>query len=214
MSQPTFQRARTPEAKAARRSTILAATATVLAREGLEGTTLNAIARQAGMVKSGIYRYFESREDILMRLLTEDLRTLSATLELALSAPRPLPDVAQVLAGALNASPRLCLLISITALTLERNISTDTLRDIKRDMITSLQQTAAALRQSLPALSPARAEQAVHILFVLTAGLWPLGTPGPALKSLYDEPEFSRFNQDFGVRLAETLEAMLKGLTL
>ncbi len=212
MNQPSFIRARTPEAKAERRAAILAAAATLLEKTGPEHTTLSAIAHAAGTTKSNIYRYFESREEILMRLLTKDLRQTGGALARALAGPRPLPEVAATLAGGLAANPRLCLLISITAPTLEHNISTDTLRAIKRDMIGSLETTAAALHRGLPELPLARAEQAVHILFSLIAGLWPLSAPGPALEALYQEPEFARFKQDFEATLTLSTQTMLAGL--
>jgi AcrR family transcriptional regulator len=211
MSKPAFIRARTPEAKAKRRAAILAAAAELLAAGGLEHTTLSAIATTAGITKSNIYRYFESREEILMRLLTSDLRTASAALSQALSSPRPLPEVAATLADGLAANPRLCLLISITASTLEHNISTDTLREIKRDMVVSLENTAAALHTALPEIPLAEAGEAVQTLFILAVGLWPFSTPGPALAALYEEPEFAVFKQDFGAALLRATEVMLRG---
>jgi AcrR family transcriptional regulator len=212
MNQPAFIRARTPEAKAERRAAILAAASTLLARGGLERTTLSAIAAQAGITKSNVYRYFESREEILMRLLTKDLRHTSAALAQALTKPQPVPDVATLLANGLAANPRLCLLISITASTLEHNISTDTLRDIKRDMVASLELTATALHTAIPEIPLERAENAVQILFTLIIGLWPHSTPGPALRALYKEPEFSRFGLNFCEALSFSTEVMLKGM--
>lgn len=213
MSKPDFIRARTPEAKAKRRAAILAAARALLAQGELETTTLSAIATEAGTTKSNIYRYFESREEILMRVLTEDLRHTSAALTQALTKPRPLPEVALALASGLAANPRLCLLISITASTLEHNISTDTLREIKRDLVTSLETTAKALHTAIPALSADQSKNAVQFLWTLTIGLWPHSTPGPALSTLYQEPEFSRFKQDFRTALVFATETMLKGLS-
>ena len=214
MTSPDFIRARTPEAKAKRRAAILAATRALLAQGGPEHTTLSAIATEAGITKSNIYRYFESREEILMRVLTEDLRLTSAALAQALTKPMPLPEVAAMLAGGLAANPRLCLLISITASTLEHNISTDTLRDIKRDMVASLETTAKALHSAVPGLSYELAKNAVQIFWTLTIGLWPYSTPGPQLRALYAEPEFAHFMQDFSESLTLATHVMLKGLVL
>lgn len=212
MTKPDFIRARTPEAKAKRRAAILAATRALLAQGGPEQTTLSAIATEAGITKSNIYRYFESREEILMRVLTEDLRHTCVALTQALIEPKPLSEVADMLAGGLAANPRLCLLISITASTLEHNISTDTLREIKRDLIASLETTAKALHIAVPSFSQAQTETAMQILWTLTIGLWPHSTPGPALMALYEEPEFIRFNQDFGETLTSLTHVMLTGL--
>ncbi|HEU0222902.1 MAG TPA: helix-turn-helix domain-containing protein, partial [Paracoccaceae bacterium] len=73
MADNPFQRARSPEQKAHRRRAILEAAAALLAEGGIEATTLAAIAERAGLVKSNLYRYFESREEILMWLFVEDL---------------------------------------------------------------------------------------------------------------------------------------------
>lgn len=212
MNQPAFIRARTPEAKAKRRAAILAAASALLAQGGIERTTLSAIATEAGTTKSNIYRYFESREEILMRLLTEDLHEASEALAQALTKPRPVPEIAALLANGLAANPRLCLLISITASTLEHNISTNTLRDIKRDMVASLELTATALHTAIPEIPLEQAENAVQILFTLIIGLWPHSTPGPALQALYKEPEFTRFDLDFSGVLTFSTEVMLKGM--
>ncbi len=212
MNKPAFQRARTPEAKAERRAAILAATAALLAQKGLERTTLSAIATSASVAKSNIYRYFESREEILMRLLVQDLRATHTALNAALTGPQPLGEVANILADGLAKTPRLCLLISIVSSTLEHNISTATLRDIKRDMLASLTETATALRRALPGLGQQQAERAVQILFALVAGLWPLSQPGPALTALYQEAEFARFSHDFTQELRFSVKTMLKGL--
>src|SRR5205814_387273 len=42
-----------------------------LASEGAAGLSLRAVAREVGMVSSGIYRYFASRDELLTRLIIE-----------------------------------------------------------------------------------------------------------------------------------------------
>src|SRR5215471_18620054 len=78
---PSFQRARKPDERAHREKAILAAAAALFDAEGLEGVTLNAVARRAGIAKSNLYRYFESREAILLALLTEDQAANVASVE-------------------------------------------------------------------------------------------------------------------------------------
>ena len=67
-----WQRARQPEQKAERVEAILDAAGVLLDEYGLDGTGLNAIARQAGLSKPNLYVYFESREAILLRLLLNE----------------------------------------------------------------------------------------------------------------------------------------------
>ncbi len=206
-------RARSPEAKAKRRAQILRATADVLAADGLEGCSLNAIASRAGIVKSNIYRYFESREEILLRLLLDDLTGTCDGLSMIVSGPMSVKETAQLLANGFVASPRLCLLISQLAPTLEHNIRTDTLREIKRALLVQSNRASAALTTALPALPHATAQQAIHLLFSLVAGLWPMSNPGPELANLLAEPEFAPLGQSFADRIHDAILILLSGLT-
>jgi AcrR family transcriptional regulator len=69
-----FRRARKPDQKAKRRAHVLA-TARAMLGEGtvdLGQLSLNELARRAGMAKSNLYRYFETREAVLLALLSEE----------------------------------------------------------------------------------------------------------------------------------------------
>ncbi|MEO6997925.1 MAG: TetR/AcrR family transcriptional regulator [Terracoccus sp.] len=48
-----------------------------LATQGAAALSLRAIARDLGMVSSGIYRYVESRDDLLTRLIVDSYRSLA-----------------------------------------------------------------------------------------------------------------------------------------
>src|SRR5580700_3743055 len=64
-----FQRARNQEQREARRRAILGAAATMLAEMPVAQVTLNELSRRAGLAKSNVLRYFESREAVLLELL-------------------------------------------------------------------------------------------------------------------------------------------------
>ena len=69
----SFQRARKPEEREIRREAILTAAAELFDAEGPQGAGLNAIAARAGFTKSNVYRYFESREEVLLSLFLAEL---------------------------------------------------------------------------------------------------------------------------------------------
>lgn len=52
-----------------------------LARDGAPGLSLRSIARELGMVSSGIYRYVASRDDLLTRLIVQAYADLGAAVE-------------------------------------------------------------------------------------------------------------------------------------
>src|SRR6202158_4734394 len=64
-----FQRARSEEQREARRRAILGAATAMLAEMPVAEVTLNELSRRAGLAKSNVLRYFESREAVLLELL-------------------------------------------------------------------------------------------------------------------------------------------------
>ena len=54
-----------------------------MAEEGASSLSLRAIARQLGMVSSGIYRYFKSRDDLLTALIVDAYEGLAIAVEAA-----------------------------------------------------------------------------------------------------------------------------------
>lgn len=211
MTEQPFQRARSPAAKAQRYNAILAASAEILDAKGIDGVTLQAIADDVGIVKSSIYRYFESREEILLRLLLSDLYELVVDMEARFAADVPLDLVAQAYAEAFVTRPRLCLLISQLAPTLERNVTGDTLRDVKTSLLGLAQRAVTALNTALPAFSEHQCLAAVNTLFSVVAGLWPMTNPGPNVAALLEEPQFASFHHDFGEMFRTACFAVLLG---
>lgn len=65
-----------------------------LAAEGAAALSLRSIARELGMVSSAIYRYVDSRDDLLTRLIVESYNSLGDATEAAVasSADRPAAD--------------------------------------------------------------------------------------------------------------------------
>src|ERR1700676_2329874 len=64
-----FQRARRPAQIEERKEAILLTAVHLFQNNGLENVSLTDIAREVGLAKSNIYRYFESREHIYLVVL-------------------------------------------------------------------------------------------------------------------------------------------------
>jgi AcrR family transcriptional regulator len=67
-----FERARSAEAKRIRETAILDAAARLAAERGVRAVTLTDIAAAVGMHKSAMLRYFETREEIFLRLAASE----------------------------------------------------------------------------------------------------------------------------------------------
>src|ERR1700691_582651 len=93
MTVPDFQRARSAEAKQLRESAILEAARTLGAERGIRQITLTDIAEAVGMHKSALLRYFETREEIFLRLTADGWREWSAALRAELEGVKGVKGV-------------------------------------------------------------------------------------------------------------------------
>lgn len=210
-----FQRAREPGQKEQRRADLLAAASALLAAGGPDAVTLSAIARDAGLAKSNVYRYFESREQILLEILVEDELAWIGELERALAPLAGSGDadaVAAAIARTIAARPATCALIAVVAAVLEHNLSEDTVLEHKRRVLDVSIRIRNALHAALPALPHGRAESLSRSLHALVAGLWPMANPAPTVAAAIARPELSPLRVEFEPDLRAALAAMLRGL--
>src|SRR5215471_16125057 len=179
-STPSFHRARKPDEKAQRRKAILEAAAELFDTEGLDGVSLNAVARKAGVAKSNVYRYFESREAIFLALLSHDFTECVEALEQALArlrSPADVSSVARVLAQSLVAAPRFCALETAVTTVLERNISDEQAVLHKRNVMRLAIRLGNAVRAALPSLPASAVGPMLRYVHASIAGLYPLAHP-------------------------------------
>jgi TetR/AcrR family transcriptional regulator len=59
-----------------RRAQVIAAARERFSKHGLAGTTMDGIAKSAGVAKGTVYLYYKSKEDIFRQILEEDLTSL------------------------------------------------------------------------------------------------------------------------------------------
>ena len=86
---PEVQRARSAEAKLQREQAILDAAARLGTERGIRTVTLTDIAQAVGLHKSAMLRYFETREQIFLKLTAAGWRDWSAALRQQLSQLQP-----------------------------------------------------------------------------------------------------------------------------
>ena len=211
----TFQRARDPEQKEQRRQELLAAARRLLASGGIPAVGLSAIAREAGLAKSNVYRYFGSREEILLELLADDAMQWLIELEQAIARPELRGDayaVAELLARTIAAHPLTCELISIVAGVLEHNLTIEAAERFKARMLELSTRVRGALHGALPAIPHDRVTAAVRYLHGLIAGLWPMAHPGEQMRGVLARDAYAPLRCDFEADLRMSLRPLLLGL--
>jgi AcrR family transcriptional regulator len=86
--------------KQARKKEILTAARTLLLEKGINGTSINRIARQAELGIGTIYFYYRSKEELFVELQTEGLALLNKRIEQACSAEKTPADRIRCMAAA------------------------------------------------------------------------------------------------------------------
>jgi len=86
-----------------RRTQILDAARESFAHHGMSGTTVDGIARSAGVAKGTVYLYYKSKEEILKQVLDEDVAELHAKTVQIVNEPGPTEErLRRFLIGALT----------------------------------------------------------------------------------------------------------------
>jgi AcrR family transcriptional regulator len=217
MTTTGFQRARSAQAKQERESAILAAAQELGAARGIRTVTLTDIADAVGMHKSAMLRYFETREQIFLRLTAIGWHEWSADLrsrlgELPAHAPAPAATISQAFADSLVARPMFCDLLAQAPLNLERNVSLESVRAFKLATLEEVHAISAELTR----LRDLTEQQAVDVIATATSmagALWQMATPGPEVQALYrSDPRLAHATVEVGPRLTRVLTAQLTGL--
>ena len=215
MGRPGYQRARQPEQKAEREQQLLDAARRLLAKSTASPTQLSLtdLARAAGMAKSNTYRYFESREALLLALLFDEWQVF---VDGVLAG---LPDVdagddalAAFLAQRMAAQPILCRLNAVMAAVLEHNVSVETITSFKLSGV----DLTLHLAQGIAAARPEHAlEDYLELgtfMILAAAGLWPLAHPSEVVREALEHPGLAPFRHDFETDLHRMVTVLLRGL--
>jgi AcrR family transcriptional regulator len=221
MSVMTFQRARSEEQREERRQAILGAAAEMLSEMQVADISLNELSRRAGLAKSNVLRYFESREAILLELLDSAwqdwLARLARDLDTGVTPSAPVStrgdQVASELAGSLSTAAALCDLLNAQAAVLERNVSPDVAARYKRAALNAVAALGRLILGQLPELGEQDAFRLAGAVTMMAGALWPHARPTPPMLAAYAaDPELAAMRLDFTTTLREAAEVLISGL--
>ena len=214
----TFLRARRPEQKQQRREEILAAAGELALADGVRSVSLAGIAALAGIDKSALLRYFETREQIFLELTAREwpswVQALHDGLDGTAAGSAAAPDlVADVVARGFGDRPLFCDLLAHTPLNLERNVSPEAVRAYKLISLAGVGEAAGVVRRVLPDLTERECLEFISAIASLAGSLWQIANPVPALAALFaSDPALTHACVDLVPRLRRTGEILLAGL--
>jgi len=208
-------RARQPEQKAERREHLLTTARAMLeSGEDVRTLSLNALARRAKMTKSNVYRYFESREAVLLALLEQEWAAwgddVRSALPIRQGGHKTQPEVlvARCFARTLVRRPLLCLLMSVLCSVVEQNVSEEVLGAFKRGGLEFANTLAVFVETTLPGTSR---HMWLHLILdvpVVVTGLYPFAHPAPNAQRAMQDPELHVFRRSFERDVERFLHAL------
>jgi AcrR family transcriptional regulator len=216
--QHSFQRARRPEHKEQRANDLVHAARRLALADGVHAVTLTQIAAEAGVHLSGVRRYFESREEIYLRLAAEGWRDWAGDVATRLADPRRITPVtpealADVLAGSLGERPLFCDLLAHAQVSLERGVRPETVREFKLSALAAVDQVVEAVHAARGPLDADAVRDLIAVATSLAGSLWQTAHPAPALERLYaEDARLAHSVVDFEPRLQRLLRVTARGL--
>jgi AcrR family transcriptional regulator len=208
-----FQRARTPQEKEIRRTVILETARQLVNEKGPIELGLNEIARNAGISKPNIYRYFESREEILFQLFVEEFSNFIKELENELGSQRSsIRIVATSMTKQFLNRPLLCQILGMVASVIEYNLSVNAITKEKEELSKLYGRMSAVLHSALFWLSKEDSVWLASAITLYVASLWPASHPSPNSIFVLQQPEFNKLSINVERDLARFVEVILTGL--
>lgn len=213
-TEPAWQRARKPSQVKARTEEILNAAKRLFATLSYDEVSLNAIAREAGMSKPNVYRYFAGREEIFLQILAEEqeafVRRLSGSL-LALPSPATAEAIVEAWLGAALGCPDLLALLPQLGTSLERNSSLEQLVAYKKETFAGGLALAKLHQNIYPRLELETWVEVINASVGLLAGLWPLCNSNETMEQAMRHPEVGLEPWDFSSMIRFALKALISG---
>ncbi len=210
-----FSRARRPEQKQQRESAILEAARTLAVREGIRAVSLADIAGEIGMHKTALLRYFESREDIYLRIGVESWRDWAGALvqELVELNEGDVEGVSEAFARTLHDRPLLCDFLAHLSLHLERNVSAQALLSSRSAALAASDAIAEAVCATVPDVDRADVRDLIGGVTALAASAWQAANPPPAAEPVFREhPEIAQCGAEFYPKIARFVATYLRGM--
>jgi len=173
-----WQRARSPEQKQERVTAILAAAARLYDRCSWDEITLVEIGQEAGFTRSNLYKYFQTKEEIFLELMKEDLSAWRRQMEERLAGLTP--DTSAFAAAwveLLLANRRMTKFMAILATTLERNVPIASLAAYKIHLLAEFTRVAEAIMGLFPGLNLEQVTTFIWAHFAYSVGMSHLLAP-------------------------------------
>lgn len=209
------ERARSAEDKTQRSEDLLAA-AESLALElgGVRFITLAPVTERAGLHRTGVRRYYASKEELLLELAERGWRQWRDKIKTAVDGRAGLGprEVAAAMTETLASMPVFCDLLAHVAMSLEGDVEIERARRYKASSFAAHDEMVSVLDQASD-MTAGQIRALVAAAIAFASAFWQISHPTPTLAALYEQvPAWGHVALDFEPRLRLLLEATAVGL--
>lgn len=209
------RRARSPEAKSARRAQILEAAGTLLVDADLDAVVMDDVARQAKVAKGTLYLYFGTKEELFLGLLESAFEAWFDDLDQRLGTGQgwiPASALADLFTATLGPRGLFRRLLARLGPVLESNLQDDRALRFKWRIAGRLAMTGALLERRTIYLRPGDGPRLLLHLQALAAGLQSLAEPAPPVRRILQAPGLDVMRMEFAREFRAAAGSLLTGL--
>ena len=159
----------------ARKDEIIHACATLYKTKGFKEITLKDIGAATTLTRTGIYLYFETKEEIFLALLGREYDAWAEEMRAVMAREEAMPReaVADALARTLTDHPRLLRLLSMNLFEMEANSRPERLAEFKVSFGASLRTVEMMIQKYLPEMDGPDRQRFLYAFFPFIYGIYP-----------------------------------------
>ncbi|MNB80115.1 Bacterial regulatory protein, tetR family [compost metagenome] len=196
-----FQRARSEEQKQDRIQEILNASSIIYDTAGYEGLNFTAISEYTKFTRPNLYKYFKTKEEIILLILNQDLKSWIAKLNksFVINKLYSIQEIGEIWTETLMEYERLIELHAILYTTIEKNVTVEALAEFEKASIENNHMISSLVHQLFPKADMENIANFIYAAFTLAFGLYPMCKLSDlqieAIKlsgSIYTPPDFKK----------------------
>jgi AcrR family transcriptional regulator len=210
----TKLRARSASDKELRREAILDAARRLLRRVPKAELTVADVARTAGLAKGSVFRYFATKEALVLAVFELELAELFGSLAAQLAARAPLDSATFVrtLVAELHERPVYLHLATVVHGVLEHNIEVEDCIRFKQHLLAVLTAAGELVERSLGFVRPGEGLRLLLRIHAMLIGFWQLTCHSPVVAEAVARGGLDAFRIDFSDELESVLVTLLRGM--
>jgi AcrR family transcriptional regulator len=172
----SFQRARSDDQIQKRIQEIIEATSSIYNSVGYEGLNFSTISEYTKFTRPNIYKYFNTKEEILLLILIEDLKSWISSLSKSFKINKlySIYEISEIWTDKLIEHERLLELYAILFTSLEKNVSVEALAKFKKESIEIQYPLIDLVSQIFPKTNNDSIMNFIYSQLTLAFGLYPM----------------------------------------